>query len=128
MSDERYYIDIGGCLYVSTYTTLKKSPTLDAILDETATETPPFVDRDASAFQYILNFLRNGSVHVNPDDKSFIEFLMGEAQYFGLRKMESQLSKLLEKKSRNDLTDVVLEVKALSKALTATLEAAGKSA
>ena len=114
MGDERYYVDIGGFLYVSTYKTLKKSPYLENMLPIEPTETPFFVDRDGNAFYYILNFLRNGSVHVSSEDRSFIEFLMGEAQFFGLRKMESQLGKMLEKKKRPDLNDVLQEFKAIA--------------
>lgn len=98
VGDKRYYIEVGGIIYTTTIDTLRRSPTLDAILLDEPSEIPVFIDRDGFAFQYVLNFLRNGSVYINPEDRVYIEFLMGEAAYFGLKKMESQLTKLLDKK------------------------------
>lgn len=111
MGDARYYIDIGGFLYSTTYKTLCKSPTLKAILPEHSDEVAPFLDRDPHAFQYVLNFLRNGTVHILGEDKSYIEFLMGEATYFGLRNMEAFLSRIIERRRSDTMTDIVTELK-----------------
>ena len=117
MEDERFCIDVGGVYYVSTLQTLRKSSTLKHILAKYADneDVVPFIDRDAGAFHYILNFLRNGSVQYI-DDRSFVEFLIVEAGYYGLRKMESQLSKMLTER-RTEFADLTIEVRNLRSAL-----------
>ena len=113
----RYCIDVGGWVYCSTLHTLRKSSTLKSLLAH-----PPedgsliFIDRDGSAFQFVLNFLRNGTVHPI-EDRAFTEFLIGEASYYGLRRMESQLSSQLTERPRSDLNDVVIELRAIKQHL-----------
>ena len=117
MEDERFCIDVGGVYFASTLQTLRKSSTLKHILSKYAgkEDVVPFIDRDAGAFHYVLNFLRNGSVQYI-DDRSFVEFLIVEAGYYGLRKMESQLSKMLSER-RTEFTDLTIEVRNLQAAL-----------
>ena len=113
MEDERFCIDVGGVYYFSTLQTLRKSTTLRNALSKYTgnEEVIPFIDRDGSAFHYVLNFLRNGSVQYI-DDRSFVEFLIIEAGYYGLRKMESQLSKMLTDR-RSELVDLTTELRNL---------------
>ena len=120
MSDNRYYLDVGGVLHVSTLETLRKSPTLDNLLPDNCEESVFFVDRDGGAFFYILNFLRNGTVHLSTEDRPFLEFLMGEAAFFGLRKMEAQIQKMLEGKKRVDMSEVANELRLIRQTLTST--------
>ena len=91
---ERVVINVGGVYYESTLQTLNKSTVIKQILSKCDFETPPFIDRDGGAFHFVLNFLRNGTVQ-QIDDRSFLEFLIIEAGFYGLHKMESQLSKML---------------------------------
>ena len=120
-SMDRYMIDVGGVLYCSTIQTLSKSPTLKSLIERhDDEETLVFIDRDGSAFQHVLNFLRNGTVYAI-EDRAFAEFLINEAGFFGLRKMEAQISKQLSERRRHDLHDIVLELRAMKlhmKALT----------
>ena len=128
MENVRCFIDVGGCLYVSTFNTLCKSPALKKRLETEchtssdgtfAIETTPFIDRDGHAFAHILNFLRNGTIHISTDDRAYIEFLMGEASFYGLRAMESQLSRFLTEPPTSiqellsKLCDSHIDVKAL---------------
>ena len=97
MTDQRFCIDIGGVLYMTTVHTLQKSNTIRRILakhNPALDDTPPFVDRDGGAFYYVLNFLRNGTVHFIADS-SYVQFLINEAGYYGLAAMELQLSNML---------------------------------
>lgn len=49
-----------------------------------------FIDRDGTHFRYILNYLRDGSVHLPPDDALRNE-LLSEANFFQLRPLQLQL-------------------------------------
>ena len=117
MVDVRFTLDVGGVQYISTKSTLEKSPTLKKIIgQQQSSEYPPFVDRDGFAFQHILNFLRNGTIH-SIDDSSYVEFLILEAGFYGLTKMEAQLSKKLTV-PREDLirvTNLTREIRTLIK-------------
>lgn len=117
MGDVRFTLDVGGVQYVSTKSTLEKSPTLKKLIaEQQSSENPPFVDRDGFAFQHTLNFLRNGTVH-SIEDSSYVEFLILEAGFYGLTKMEAQLSKMLTV-SREDLicaTNLTTEIRTLIK-------------
>ena len=109
----RYMIDVGGFVYCSSIETLSKCPTLKAMIDTSPEDgSLIFIDRDGSAFQYILNFLRNGSI-LAVDDRAYTEFLIIEAGFFGLRTMESQLSKQLSERSRHDVHDIVMELRSI---------------
>lgn len=93
MGDTRYYIDIGGWLYVSSYATLARSPKLKKILPPECGEVPPFLDRDGTLFKYILAFLRSGKMFLDFSDPEHIEVVKQEADYFGLKLMEDQIVK-----------------------------------
>lgn len=120
MADARFVIDVGGIQYVSTRSTLDKSPTLRKALGkhDAASESPPFIDRDGFAFQHVLNFLRNGTVQ-NMEDRHYIEFLILEAGFYGLPKMESQLSKMLSapREELSRISDITAELRALKQLL-----------
>ena len=119
MADERYYLDVGGVLHVSTLKTFRRSPKLQSLLPDVCEDSVFFIDRDGNAFYYILNFLRNGSIHLTTDDRPFLEFLMGEAAFFGLRTMEAQLQNmLLQSKKRSDLSDLTTEIRMIRAALS----------
>ena len=92
-------IEVGGVVYASCLETLRKSPTLANLIDELPPEEMLFLDRDPQSFAYILNFLRTGVVYVSTDDRSYIELLKGEAAFYGLCGMESQLSEMLTEKT-----------------------------
>ena len=107
MANTRFFIDVGGVQYVSTIATLSKSPTLKTLIAAHSDASDPlFVDRDGFAFHYILNFLRNGTVQVG-EDNSYLEFLVLEAGFYGLAKMESQLSKKMSLAPKQDVGALV---------------------
>lgn len=109
---ERYAIDVGGWLYTSTLATLQKSPVLKKIIENhTGSDAIVFIDRDPTAFGHVLNFLRNGTVHAGNEDRCYLEFLLGEASYYGLRKMEQQISKTIESKRKVELEDIVAQLR-----------------
>lgn len=108
---ERVYIDVGGCIFVSTLQTLSKSARLaDMIQKHEDSENAVFVDRDPQAFSHVLNFLRTGTVFINPEDRVYIQLLIAEANYYQLRQMEHQLTKVLDEK-RYGIHDLVTELK-----------------
>ena len=123
MDEGRFCIEVGGVYHVSTLQTLRKSPTLKTLLTKFAggEEETPFVDRDGAAFYYVLNFLRNGSVQYI-EDPSYIEFLIIEAGYYGLRKMEGQLSKMLTERRSDASSDVAAELRCLRQLLRSYAE------
>ena len=93
----RMYINVGGFVYDTTAETLRKSPKLKELIDQNA-DGELFVDRDGVAFGYVLSFLRNNAVfHI--DDRDYIEFLMSEAVFYGLKRMESQLASMVPVKT-----------------------------
>ena len=90
----RFYIEVGGIIFTTTEATLRKSPTLNTLID---TATLPendilFVDRDPIAFTFILMYLRSGSMYTAREDDTYIEYLMSEASFYGLRKLEQDLA------------------------------------
>ena len=55
-------------------------------------KVPTFIDRDGTHFSYILNFLRDGGVDL-PDDDLTKRQLVQEARFYGLPKLERQLTR-----------------------------------
>ena len=106
------HIDVGGFIYATTLQTLKKSPVLNRLMSQHNSNDVLFVDRDGGAFAYVLNFLRNGTV-IYMDDRNYIEFLIIEAGFFGLKRMESQLSNMLTHKRNNEIQELVFELRSI---------------
>lgn len=117
MSDQsRVYIDIGGILYTSTHTTLNKSALLKDAIDACSESEIPFVDRDGILFQFVLYFLRTGTIYTI-DDRNLLQQLLGEAGFYGLKQMESQISRLLSERRKSELQEVVKELKDLKEVM-----------
>lgn len=95
----RVYINVGGCIYETMTGTLRKSSKLKEMLDHLDEGEELFVDRDGMAFAFILNFLRNNTVF-HLDTREYIEFLISEAAFYGLRRMESQLTSMVPLKTQ----------------------------
>ncbi len=55
-------------------------------------KVPTFIDRDGTHFPFILNFLRDGRVDL-PDDDLTKRQLVQEARFYGLPKLERQLTR-----------------------------------
>lgn len=106
----RLCIDVGGIVYTSTRSTLEKSTRLKQLIEECDESELPFVDRDGWLFQYVIHFMRTGTIY-SVDDRNVLQQLLGEAGFYGLKQMESQISKHLSERRRGELQEVVTELR-----------------
>ncbi len=106
-----YYLDVGGYVFSSTVETLSKSPIIKELIEKSSDEMP-FIDRDATAFQYVLSYMRSGTLYPIQDNH-FLASLASEATFYGLKGMESEVSRLLSERRRFDTHDLVVEIRAL---------------
>ncbi|XP_068727381.1 uncharacterized protein [Montipora capricornis] len=82
-------LNVGGKIYSTTLDTLRKDP--DSMLcamfsgrhelKPDAEDGAYFIDRDGKLFRYILNYLRDGDLHL-PDDKITGQELLKEAKFY----------------------------------------------
>ena len=95
----RVNLDVGNVLYSTTRATLERerSTVFASLLEQLGEDNPvvPFIDRDGGLFNYILNYLRNGTIFIT--EPFLIDMLMCEATFYGLRQLEMQLLDLKEK-------------------------------
>ena len=114
--NERFVVDVGGWLHTSTLATLRRSTVLSNIIDNAPADGgPPFVDRDGAVFHNVLHYLRNGSVP-RIACREYIETLLGEAQFYNIRELEAELTRMLTE-YRSDTQLLLLELKAIRLAL-----------
>ena len=97
-------------MYTSTYTTLSKSMILKETIDACDKAEIAFVDRDGMLFHFVLHFLRTGTISCI-DDRNVLQQLLGEAGFYGLKAMESQVSRLLSDRRRGELHEIVTELR-----------------
>ena len=91
-------LDVGGTLFKTTLTTLRKSPVLSAMFDPNSERAPAladesgayYIDRNPKAFPAILNYLRSGRLGEYAEGVSGEE-LMDEAEYFGLNELVDEM-------------------------------------
>lgn len=92
-------LDIGGTYFSTSVTTLTKDP--DSMLGTMFSGRFPikkneegrvFIDRDASLFSIVLEYLRDGEFDI-PEDSKIVSKLLREVKYYGLTGMEELLSK-----------------------------------
>lgn len=88
----RYCIEVGGWVFVSTAETLSQSPVIKQLIFD-AGEDMPFIDRDGGRFQYVLDYLRTGTVYPLVDS-AYLASLVSEAQFYGLEHMTTELERL----------------------------------
>jgi hypothetical protein len=50
-----------------------------------------FIDRDGAHFRHVLNFLRDGVVHLPPNDPQLRQELLREASFYQLSRLQQQL-------------------------------------
>eukprot|EP00930_Biecheleria_cincta_P069770 TRINITY_DN57475_c0_g1_i1.p1 TRINITY_DN57475_c0_g1~~TRINITY_DN57475_c0_g1_i1.p1 ORF type:complete len:348 (-),score=49.98 TRINITY_DN57475_c0_g1_i1:51-1094(-) len=88
-------LNVGGCLFRTTATTLRNAPFFDALLRNTAEgglgatldgNGHYFVDRSGNLFHYILEYLRTGHwlTGSKAADINFMEALRDESLFYGL--------------------------------------------
>lgn len=90
---DKVILDVGGVIFHTKRSTLlnstNPSPFFEALLSNE--EDMYFIDRDPNGFSIILNFLRQGHLNLSIYDTSVIDFLLSEAQFFNLQKLEKEL-------------------------------------
>uniref|UniRef100_A0A6C0E8Y5 BTB domain-containing protein n=1 Tax=viral metagenome TaxID=1070528 RepID=A0A6C0E8Y5_9ZZZZ len=91
-------LNIGGVLYQTTENTLLKYPDsfLASIFYEkhllpTDENGYYFIDRDGKLFEYILRFLRDGTINLDNTAKNIIDDILDEADYYGIDELASLL-------------------------------------
>ena len=101
--DKKIYLEVGGALYCTLESTLKKSPFFqNATIPE---DEFIFIDRDPIIFCYILNFLRTNKLYLSgSEERMYLECIKTEAMYFELNTMADKLDAQIKALKQN--TDV----------------------
>eukprot|EP00947_MAST-08B_sp_MAST-8B-sp1_P004073 g4073.t1 len=93
----RVRLNIGGQQYETTDVVLKKDPQslLAALVSDASPLAPDdegvvFVDRDGMLFRHVLRFLRDDML---PANRSLLQQLFHEAEYYGLETMRAAIDK-----------------------------------
>ena len=96
---DKIRINIGGTLFESKRATLDKCPYFRRVLNPAARthfemDGSIFIDRDATHFRHILNYLRDGEVpnYLTPAD---VDQLIREAKFYEMTEMVLQLRSLI---------------------------------
>ena len=103
MALQRYYIDVGGCVFTTSEDTLRKIPYIAILIDQSklAENEVLFVDRDPMAFSYILMWVRSQIICLGREDDEYINYLMSEVVFYGVRRMESHLVEVLVSRKKS---------------------------
>ncbi|CDH56800.1 predicted protein [Lichtheimia corymbifera JMRC:FSU:9682] len=87
MQTEKIKLNVGGTLFVTSFTTLKKDP--NSLLANMFRDQRPdadgayFIDRDSTYFKLVLNYLRDLKIPKSVrEDPRVMDELMQEAQYY----------------------------------------------
>lgn len=106
MQESKVVLDVGGVKFETSIVTLKRDP--NSLFAKLFTKDSPvkpqgntiFLDRDASHFRLILNYLRNGCQIVNvatlPRERRYLLELKEECRYYRLRGLRKIISKRLK--------------------------------
>lgn len=91
-------LNVGGSIFLTRKSTLTR---FDGYLKDSFENNGtgfwdrngyPFVDRDPTYFRYILNFLRDGTEAIFPDDEQIIWAITNEAKFYGLVELVNFIS------------------------------------
>ena len=106
IQESKIMLDVGGVKFETSIVTLKRDP--NSLFAKIFTNDSPvkpqgntvFLDRDASHFRIILNYLRNGCQIVNvatlPRERRYLVELKEECRYYRLRGLRKIISKRLK--------------------------------
>lgn len=90
-------LDVGGFLYATTVETLRAVPgsILDLLFSGNYEFVPDgngryFIDRNGEFFDYILDFLRDGSVQLPDEEHQSRQFILHEARFYGIDLLSSE--------------------------------------
>jgi hypothetical protein len=109
--DEIIKLNVQGQLFTTTRATIcaKAGSMLASKFDPESKFAPPkerdggvFLDRNPKAFDYLLNYLRNGCQVVSDIPDKLLKDLCAEADYFGLIGLKGACDILLGKKSTRE--------------------------
>ncbi|CEP09255.1 hypothetical protein [Parasitella parasitica] len=90
--DEKIKLNVGGQLFETSLTTLRKDPNsmLASMFSDNSTIQPDadnsyFIDRDGTYFRFVLNYLRDLRIPAGvTQDPKIMDELMQEARFYGL--------------------------------------------
>ncbi|OII76936.1 potassium channel tetramerization domain-containing protein [Cryptosporidium andersoni] len=99
MNEKRIRVNVGGVIYETTKETLASSyggaSYFSICLSENNKEEI-FVDRNGQLFQYILDYLRTGSIVSIPEKIHILRGLILEADFYLLEPLSNALTRKLE--------------------------------
>jgi hypothetical protein len=99
-------VDVGGFCFFTTHETLSQASYFNFLAPD---QDYVFVDRDASTFPFILNFMRTGKLFLKTDDTAFLNWLRNDVTFYGLPEMNDIITK--QCKETSHMTDLVAELK-----------------
>jgi len=106
-------VDVGGWCFFTTHETLQSSTYFREKL--TSTQDYIFVDRDASTFSVILNYMRTGEVFLKTEDSTFLNWLKCDATFYGI---PSMYNAIVKSKKASDNENLIHELKNLTLSLS----------
>lgn len=115
IEEKKICVDVGGFCFFTTHKTLSNASYFDVLKTD---QDYIFVDRDASTFSYILNFLRTGKIFLKTDDTTFLNWLRNDANFYGIPDMSDIITKQCKESSH--MTDLVTELKHIVQILNKT--------
>lgn len=119
MNEKRVKLNVGGICYETTDTTLlsvngesnyfsaylsRMERSLDKATKERGATIELFIDRNGFLFQYVLDYLRTGTIVAVPDKDHIIKGLLLEADFYLLESLSSLLSERLKELAMSKLS------------------------
>ena len=106
VTDAVVQLNVGGTPYTTSLETLTNAEPGSVLHSMFASEFSwthqldaagrVFIDRDGARFRHVLNFLRSGCLHIDPDDETLCTELLEEADYFGIMRLVEALTAVLD--------------------------------
>lgn len=107
INEKKICVDVGGVQYTTLNTTLMKS-SFFLNMFTTNQDDYIFIDRDPALFYYILNYLRTGKIFLATDDKSFLDSIKNEANFYELDELADMIPKCY---TTNQIIEILNELK-----------------